>query len=124
MRKLIVVISLVAAPLVAAAPAAATAGPRAAVSSAAAVVTAGRARDGMAHPPSAPPVPQVRDAATPRESADTRPAGQTATLLRHDQDGAGHVSALAAAPAGPAARASAGSALARAPPVHTQTQSP
>lgn len=116
MRKLIVVITLIAAPLVAAAPAAATAGHQAAVSSAAAVVTTGRARDGLAHPPAAPPAPQVRDAATPRKSADTRSGGQTAVLPRHHHGSAGKAAAVAAAPARPAAPTLAAGTQARAPP--------
>jgi len=116
MRKLIVVVTLIATPLVAAAPAAATAGHQATVGSAAAVVTAGPARDGLAYPPSAPPVPQARDAATPRQSSDTRSGGETAVLPRHLRADAESVSACAAAPAAPVAKTAAGCAKARAPP--------
>ena len=116
MRKLIVVVTLIATPLVAAAPAAATGGHQATVGSAAAVVTAGPARDGLAYPPSAPPVPQARDAATPRQSADTKSGGETAVLPRRHHDGAEKAAACATAPATPAAQTAARCAKARAPP--------
>ncbi|GEM_PF-2734543 len=116
MRKLIVVVTLAAAPFVAAAPAAATAGHQAAVSSVATAVTARLARGGPAHPLSAPPAPQVRDAATPRQSADTRSGGRAAVLPRHRSGDAETASTCAGAPAAPATWESAGSALARAPP--------
>ncbi len=116
MQKLIVVVTLIATPLVAAAPAAATAGHQATVSSAATVVNVGPARDGLAYPPAAPPAPQVRDAATPRQSADTRSGGETAVLPRHVRADTKSVSACAAAPAAPAAKAAAGCGKARAPP--------
>ena len=116
MRKLIIIVTLVAAPVVAAAPAIATAGHQATVSSAAAVVTVGPAREGLAYPPSAPPAPQARDAATPRQSADTKSGGETAVVPRHLRADAKSVSACAAAPAAPAAKTAAGCAKARAPP--------
>ena len=115
MRMLIAVATLTATPLVATAPAAATAGHQAAVSRVAAVVTAGRARDGLAQPPAAPPVPQFRDAATPRRSDDTKSGGETAVLPRHHPDSTETASARAATPLTPNA-ASAGSHGARAPP--------
>jgi hypothetical protein len=116
MRKLIVAVTLATAPLVAAAPAPATAGHRVAVGDDAAVVTAGLARDGLTHPPSAPPAPQARDAATPRKSGETKSRGETAVLPRHPHDDAETASASAGKPAVPAARTLAGSASARAPP--------
>lgn len=116
MRKLIVVVTLIATPLVAAAPAAATAGHQATVSSAAAVVTVGPARDGLAYPPSAPPAPQARDAATPRQSDDVKFGGETAVLPRRHHYGAESAAACATAPAAPVAKAAAGCAKARAPP--------
>ena len=116
MRKLIVIVTLIATPLVAAAPAAATGGHQTTVSSAAAVVTVGPARDGLAYPPSAPPAPQARDAATPRQSADTRSGGETAVLPRDLRADAESVSACAAVPAAPVAKTAAGRAKARAPP--------
>jgi hypothetical protein len=119
MRMLIAVATLTATPLVATAPAAATAGHQAAVSRVAAVVTAGRARDGLAQPPAAPPVPQVRDAATPRRSDDAKSGGETAVLPRHHPESIGTAPARAATPEAPQDRASAGSAGARAPPAAT-----
>ena len=117
MRKLIVIVTLVAAPVVAVAPAAAvTPGHLAAVSSPVAVVTTRPAGDGLAYPPSAPSAPQARDAATPRQSADTRSGGETAVLPRHLRADARSVSVCAAAPAAPAAQTAAGCAKARAPP--------
>jgi hypothetical protein len=116
MRRLVVVVTLIATPLVAAAPAAATGGHQATVSSAAAVVTVGPARDGLAYPPSAPPVPQARDAATPRQSDDVKSGGETAVLPRHLCPEAKSVSACFAAPAAPAAQTAARYAKARAPP--------
>jgi len=116
MRKLVVVVTLIATPLVAAAPAAATAGHQAAASRTAAVVTVRPARDALAYPPSAPPAPQARDAATPRQSADVKSSGETAVLPRHLRADAKSVSARAAAPAAPAAKTAAGCAKARAPP--------
>ncbi len=116
MRKLIVAVTLATAPLVAAAPAPATAGHRVAVGGDAAVVTAGLARDGLAHPPSAPPAPQARDAATPRQSDETKSPGETAVLPRHHHAAAETASAHAGTPAASAAQTLAGSASARAPP--------
>jgi hypothetical protein len=108
MRKLIVAVTLATAPLVAAAPVPATAGHRVAVGDDAAVVSAGLARDGLTHPPSAPPAP--------RKSGETKSRGETAVLPRHPHDDAETASASAGKPAVPAARTLAGSASARAPP--------
>ena len=117
MRKLIVVVMLVVAPSVAATPAAAaTAGRPAAGSDDAAVVREGLARDGRAHPPSAPSTPQARKAATPLQSDDTESDGETAVVPRHHHHDAEAAASCAEAPAAPVARASAGNALARAPP--------
>jgi hypothetical protein len=116
MRKLIVAVTLATAPLVAAAPVPATAGHRVAVGDDAAVVSAGLARDGLTHPPLAPPAPQARDAATLRQSDETKPRGETAVLPRHPHDDAETASASAGKPAVPADRTLAGSASARAPP--------
>jgi hypothetical protein len=116
MRKLIIIVTLAAAPLVAAAPATATAGHQAAVSSAADVVTAMPARGGPAHPLTAPPAPQARDAATPRQSARARYGVEIAVLPRHRPDRSAAASACAGAPEAPAVQAATGSALARAPP--------
>jgi hypothetical protein len=117
MRKLIVVVTLAAAPLLAATPAVAgTAGHQAVGSGAADVVIVGLAREGRAQPPSAPPVPQARDAATPRQSADTKSGGETAVLPRHHHDDTEMASTGVGAQAAPEDQASAGTAQARAPP--------
>lgn len=105
MRKLIVVFTVVAAPLVAAAPAA--------------VVADVAARDGLAHPP--PPLPPRRPARPPRRGSRSRrsPAPRprccpdiTATTPRRRR----HASACVGVLAAPSDRVSAGSALARPPP--------
>lgn len=119
MRRMIIVVSLVAAPLVAAAPATAAADHQAAVTSDAAVVTAVPARGGLTHPFAAPPAPQTRDAATPRQSAGANPDIEAAVPLRYLPGRGETASACAGAPAAPSARVSAGSALARAPPPTT-----
>ena len=117
MRKLIVVVTLVVAPLAAAAPAVAATADRAGTrSDDAAVVTVGSARRDLRDPPFASPAPQARLAATAQPSAATKSGGDTAMLPRRPRDDV-HVSwEYAGAPATPVAQASAGSALARAPP--------
>ena len=120
MRKLIIVVTLVAAPLVAAAPAvAATADRAGSGSDDAAVMLAGSARRDLTNPSVAPSTPQAREAATTPHSLATESGGDTAAAPRHHHDDAQMAWAYAGAPAAPVARASAGSALARAPPAST-----
>ena len=120
MRKLIIVVTLVAAPLVAAAPAvAATADRAGSGSDDAAVMLAGSARRDLANPSVVPSTPQAREAATTQPSAVTKFGGETTTPPRHQRDDAQMAWEYAGAPAAPVARASAGSALARAPPAST-----
>ena len=117
MRKLIVVVTLVVAPLAAAAPAAAAAADRASTGSDdAAVVTVGSARQDLSDPPIASPAPQARQAVTTQHSAATKSGGDTAVLPRRPRDDVRASWECAGAPGAPVARASAGSALARAPP--------
>ena len=120
MRKLIIVVTLVAAPLVAAAPAvAATADRAGSGSDDAAVMLAGSARRDLANPSVVPSTPQAREAATTQHSAATKSGGETAVLPRHHREDAQMAWTCAGAPAAPAGRAFAGSALARAPPEST-----
>ena len=120
MRKLIIVVTLVAAPLVAAAPAvAATADRAGSGSDDAAVMLAGSARRDLTDPPIAPPAPQAREAATPQHSLATKSGDETAAAPRHQRDDAQMAWECAGAPTATVARAYAGSALARAPPAST-----
>jgi len=66
--------------------------------------------------PRAPPASQAREAATSRQSVETKGGGEAATLPRHHRDDAETASACVGVPAAPSDRVSAGSALARAPP--------